>query len=231
MKRVRARLVFSALALALAAGCADGSPHVRVGTASDFSPTPGARVSVLGVFRDGRMSEDSWKPLATPVSRALGSGACSAGWGEGMREAQPELAKWVEDTAREDGVTEDLLARVAPSAKGDLMMTLMVYRYMPKSRTRPAAGQPRVQTGPPRRRGYGRIGPRPVEQEEEHVFELSASLYSVRAHKLVAEIDLRYGGDDLDEAMNAFVGKLKTVVPGASCVGWAWPDRAPTDDD
>ena len=53
--------------------------------------------------------------------------------------------------------------------------------------------------------------------EEEHLFELSASLYSVALHKLVAQIDLRYEGDDLDEAMNAFATKLRLLaIEGAA---------------
>ena len=58
--------------------------------------------------------------------------------------------------------------------------------------------------------------------QEEHLFELSASLYSVALHKLVAQIDLRYDGDDLDEAMNAFTVKLRLLLPEAKCVGWNW---------
>jgi hypothetical protein len=58
------------------------------------------------------------------------------------------------------------------------------------------------------------------------VYELSASLYSVALQKLVAQIDLRYSGDDLDEALSAFATKLRLLVPDAQCVGWTWTNDA-----
>jgi hypothetical protein len=223
------------LAFTLAgAGCADDAPHVRVGTAAGFRAPARATVSVFGVFHDGRMSEASWHPLSAKVSRALGTSACSVGWGSGLRSAEPELARWVDAETRENGVTDALLGRVAAQARGDFVMTLMVYRYMPRSQSRAAAGVARTRAlaAPPmRRRGFGRVGPRVLEEPEARVFELSASLYSVRQHALVAEIELRYAGEDLDVAMQAFATKLAAVVPGASCVGWKWPEPAPSSDD
>jgi hypothetical protein len=227
------RLACALLAVGIGAGCADASPQVRVGTSADFSPPARPTVSVFGVFHDGRMSTDSWAPLSGAVSSALGKSSCAVGWGAGLRQAEPELAQWVDDSARDNGVTDEMLGRVSTRAQGDFVMTLMVYKHMPRSRAGDPAARARARAGPPvaRRRGYGRrprLGP---EEPEDRVFELSASLYSVRGRRMVAEIDLRYAGDDLDEAMKAFATKLRGLLPGASCVGWKWPEPVVTDDD
>jgi len=220
---VTSRWILAALALA---ACADGGPSVRVETAAGYAPPRGATVSVLGVFRDGRMSRDSWDPLSAKISAALGSDkdACKAGWGRAMREAEPDLAQWLDAQTRENGMTEEALARVAPRARGDLVMTLLTYRYMPPARHAPAQARPRAQFGG--RRGYARGATRIAPEPEAHVFELSASFYSAREHKLVAEVNLRYEGDDLDEAMDAFATKLRALLPGARCAGWTWPEPA-----
>jgi len=209
-----------ALAVSMLLACADDAPSVRVETAAGFASPRGATVSVFGAFHDGRMSADAWRPLSTPLSRAFGKDACDVAWGDALREAKPDLADWVDQSTRENGITDEMLEKVAPLAKGDYVMTLVVYRYIPKSRTRPATRGAPVAGGMGRR---GRMGPRMQgpPPEESHVFELNAGFWSVREKKLVAEAALRYAGDDLDVATAAFVAKLKALLPGATCVGWS----------
>jgi len=213
-------LVFVTLAM-----CAS-STTVSVERTPDFTASSSPRISVFGVFHDGKMSEQAWSALAPSVSKALDSPACDLGYGDPLRESMPELATTIDRSVRENGIDDDVLARVAPYASGELVMVLMSYRHIPSSRRRDGGVAPRApQPARPMRRGSFRGGPtvRVGPEEEEHVFELSASLYSVRAHTLVAQIDLRHNGDDLDEAMATFTQKLRALIPGAKCVGWSWP--------
>ncbi|HEY1958154.1 MAG TPA: hypothetical protein VGH28_21185 [Polyangiaceae bacterium] len=209
-----------ALALACIAACVDEAPNVRVETAVGFASPRNATVSVFGAFHDGRMSVDAWRPLSPSISRALGKDACEVAWGDALREQKPDLADFVDQSTRENGITDELLEKVAPLARGDYVMTLVVYRYIPKSRTRLVVRAAPQARGVGRRGGMGRTQGSYPAPEESHVFELSAGFWSVREKKLVAEVSLRYDGDDLDVASAAFVAKLRAVLPGAKCVGW-----------
>ncbi len=230
------RLFVVASAVALFT-CASGLT-VRVEQTPEFVPTRGAHVSVFGVFHDGLLSDTAWNAVSPKVSAALGHPECELGYGQQLRDAKPELASSIEHDVRENGVDDNLLARVAPNATGELVMVLMSYRQIPTGRD---GGVHHAAAAQPAQPMMGRGGMRssrmgssysPGQAEEEHLFELSASLYSVALHKLVAQIDLRYEGDDLDEAMNAFAAKLRLLLPEAKCVGWTWADapKATTPD-
>jgi hypothetical protein len=201
---------------------------VRVERAPELSTNPRARVSIFGVFHDGRMSEASWGPLEPKLASVFGGKrTCEVGYGKRMRAGDAELTRAVDRMVRENGIDDEVLGKVAPAAEGDLIMVLMLYRKLPaRLRDAGAPVQP-VMAGPTMGRRMARPGgmtSRDAPPEDERVFELSASLFSRAAHKLVAQVDLRYTGDDLDEAMGEFAKKLGAVVPEATCTGWKWPD-------
>ncbi len=209
-----------AIALAGALVMCANALSVRVETAPEF--VPAHTVSVFGVFHDGRMSEPAWTALSPKISSALGKAECELGYGNRLRNGDPELASWLERNVRENGIDDTVLDKIAPYAEGDLVMVLLSYRKLPGSRD---AGV-RVRAAQPMAMGRGMARPRGsyAPPEDDHVFELSASLFSPKEHKLVAQIDLRYAGDDLDEAMGQFTAKLRGLVPGAKCAGWNWPN-------
>ncbi len=226
MSRFASGFVLGALGLLV---MCTGATTVRVEHAPEFVATAHPRVSVFGVFHDGRMSEPAWLALAPKVSRALDSPRCELGYGQRLRNTKPELASAVEKSVRENGIDDEVLAQVAPYATGDYIMVLMSYRQIPGQREGHRDGGARAapRAAPMARaggRGRGSIGRDYGPDEEDHVFELSASVYSVALHKLVAQIDLRHSGDDLDEAMDAFALKLDALMPHARCVGWSYPD-------
>jgi hypothetical protein len=203
-------------------GCA--TTTVRVDKAAEFTATRGARISVLGVFHDGRMSEPAWGTLSPKVSEALGRTFCETGYSQDLRESKPELLASIDHDVRENGIDDALLERISPNAVGDLVMVLMSYRQIPERKTTPTAQQnasPQLMSAGGRMRRGGQ-SQRYTPPEAEHLFELSASFFSVKLHKLVVQIDLRYEGDDLDEAMDAFTKKLQLTLPEAKCVGWHW---------
>jgi hypothetical protein len=181
---------------------------------------------VFGVFRDGRMDEKAWAPLEPKLAEAFGGKrTCEPGYGKRMRAGDDALAHQVDHLIRENGIDDDVLEKVAPAAQGDFILVLMLYKKVPELHD---GGVRMMRAATPM--GMGRRGGRaPMSRyappmDDEHVFELSASLFSRAAHKLVAQVDLRYTGDDLDAAMTGFAKKLETVVPGATCAGWSWPN-------
>ncbi len=203
---------------------------VHVDKAPEFAPA--RTVSVFGVFHDGRMSEPAWTALSPKISPALGKFECEPGYGNRLRGGDPALVSWIDHTVRENGIDDSVLDKVAAHAEGELVMVLLSYRKIPSWRDA-GAGRTGTRTAQPMAMGRGMARPRMstyARPEDENVFELSASLYSPKEHKLVAQIDLRYTGDDLDEAMNEFTGKLKGLVPGAKCAGWSWPSPDETAD-
>ena len=213
------------IALVGAAACAS-ELGLRVEQAPEYTPQSGAKVSVFGVFHDGRMDEKAWLPLEPKLAVAFGGKrTCEPGYGKRLRAGDDALAHTIDHLIRENGIDDDVLEKVSPAAQGDFILVLMLYKKVPQlhdggMRVR-ATAQPMGMGRRGMRQGPSRYAPPP---DDEHVFELSASLFSRAAHKLVAQIDLRYTGDDLDGAMAEFAKKLETVVPGASCVGWNWPN-------
>jgi hypothetical protein len=209
-----------------------GELGLRVEQAPEYTPQRGSKISVFGVFHDGHMDEKAWLPLEPKLSEAFGGKrGCESGYGKRMRDGDEALAHTIDHIIHENGIDDDVLEKVAPAAQGDFVLVLMSYRKLPQfrdhdgGRGRAAApAAPAVGMGRRGMRGQGG-GATPNFQalDEEHVFEISASLFSRAAHKLVAQVDLRYTGDDLDAAMVEFVKKLETVVPGATCAGWNWP--------
>jgi hypothetical protein len=205
---------------------------LRVEQAPEYTPQNGSKISVFGVFHDGRMDEHAWLPLEPKLAEAFGGArTCEPGYGKRMREGDDALSHQVDHLVRENGIDDDVLEQVAPAAQGDFILVLMLYKKVPQLRDHDGGARVSAAASP---MGMGRRGGRggapsryvpPVD--DDHVFELSASLFSRAAHKLVAQLDLRYTGDDLDAAMSAFAKKLETVMPGATCAGWNWP----TPDD
>jgi hypothetical protein len=52
------------------------------------------------------------------------------------------------------------------------------------------------------------------------VFEVSASLYSVKSKESVGTIGMSYLGPSVDDAFRKFSERLAAELPGARCAGW-----------
>ncbi len=234
-------MVVTVVALAAGAsvlvGCNSGDTrdaHFTTKFASDFAPTR-RTVSVLGVYEDGRMSSRGWLALGPRVVDALHAGGCDVGY-DAVASANGPLAAAIDDYARANGPTDDLLAQISPAAKGDLVLLLTLAGKVPHRGTE--AGAPRAaptqQPGGSRGRGMrGGARTRGMSNPESvdlNVLDLSASLYSVAQARSVALVAMQYSGASLDEAIAQFAAKLGQSVPGLQCVGWNWdakidPDR------
>jgi hypothetical protein len=225
---MRSLLLACALSLASASCADDFSVNVRY--ASGYHPTRAA-VSVLGVFRNGRMSTESWGPLSGPLSAALGgSEACEPVFGERLQRENEELYQSIDGEVRDAGITEELLGRLGPRAKGDLILTISVHGGIADSTTEHRTSATQVPNMPSPMRSAGARGARgarggqnrevPPRGPYSRGLELIASLYSVREHTPVARLQVTYGGTSTEEALRRFTAEIGAMAPGSTCRGW-----------
>jgi hypothetical protein len=211
--------------------CDEGDAHFTTKLASDFTPAH-RTVSVLGVYKDGRMSSDGWQALAPRVAPALGAANCDVGY-EILRSANGALADAIDEYARANGPTDDLLVQLTPAAKGDLVLVLTFAGELPQ-RMSDAGAPPRAPPpSAPRGRGGGRMGgmrgashmrgsARSESTADTNLLDISASLFSVSQTRSVALVAMRYSGKSVDDAIAKFAAQLARAFPDAVCVGWNW---------
>jgi hypothetical protein len=222
---------FAVVAASMA--CADTNPHVVAQFAANFAPA-GRSVSVFGVFKDGRMSSSHWSMLSTRLAAGIGGEACENGF-DTLTSSAPATADAIAHYAMAEGPDDTLLAKVAPSASGDLVLVLGIAGQLQAPAAHNAqAGAPSASTSiasSPRMSGHGghrapyaTMGntPRRETTQEADTLDLTASFYSVKAMGFVALIQLKYAGTDVDEALKEFALLLSQKLPQLHCVGWAW---------
>jgi hypothetical protein len=216
---------------AATASCLDDA-SVDVKFAQGFTPAR-ATVSVLGVFRDGRMSTEAWGPIGPSLSASLGGqSTCEAAYGDRLQQENQELYASIDADVRANGITDDLLTKLAPRAEGELILTISIHGSTPAATVeteQPAQGS--AMPGP--MRGGGTAGRARAGQRQGPLrtrvgpkgLELSASLFSVRLHQSVARVRVIYTGASVEEAVQRFVAALGTAVPGSTCRGWSWGEH------
>jgi hypothetical protein len=217
------------LVLATLFACDEGDARFTTKFASDFAPTQHA-VSILGVYRDGRMSPHSWEVLSRFLTQAMGSPNCDIGY-DSLASSSSALADAIDAYTKEDGPTDDLLAQLAPAAQGDLVLVLIFAGKLPQHpsdagppHAAQAAPSPRGGRGGGGRRGGGRMGggPKPEGAADTNVLDVSASLFSVVQRRSVALVGMQYSGSSVADAMTRFAAKLAQSVPNMKCAAWNW---------
>jgi hypothetical protein len=73
-------------------------------------------VSVFGIFRNGRISPEAWEDFGKALSTPFSEGLCEAAYDVVFADAYPELATVIDDYAKENGVSDELLEKFAPLA-------------------------------------------------------------------------------------------------------------------
>jgi hypothetical protein len=213
----------------LAASCGSAEPQAKYAPGFERSAH---RVSVLGVFRDGRMDEAAWKEFEAPVGNLLGAGPCAAAFGDHLRRDAPALFSALDEQARQDGVTPDLLDGFASHTAADLVLVIYLYGQ-PASTDRHPSGNaqalspnaPTATVGGRRsgRRGRGSGQPPPeAASEDAPGFEVGLSLFAPNRHEFVAEVELKSPGATVNEAAQRVAQKLGELIPGSSCAAWSW---------
>ena len=218
------RALLALILATLCAACDEVGSSVNVKTAPGFTPGP-ATVSVLGVFRDGRMSTDAWTPLGPPLSAALGQMAdlCDVAYSERLQQAQPDLYTFLEEDTRMNGITEDMLTKMAPKAEGDLILTVTIHGRIVQAAAHDdmaPQSQPAIRPGAGRARPGAR--PSPSRGTAPGGLQFTATLFSVPKQKSVARMNMAYGGTSVEEAFRRFAEEVAKLVPGGTCKGWKW---------
>lgn len=205
------------LLAALATGCADHQFSVQY--APEFSRAGIRTVSVFGIFRDGRMSPDAWDLLGPRLSAPFGKGVCETAYTDRLVSSEPALSSAVDDFARANGVTDELLDQFVPMAEGDAILLVTVAGRPPQTTHEGTAS-----TRPPPTMGsvshHG--GMRQVDRTttDHNSFDLTAVLFSTRLHRSVAAVAMTYTGKSIDEAYARFATRLGTELQGTACTGW-----------
>jgi hypothetical protein len=151
-------VALSLLTVAAFTACAtpgEGPPEVNVVPAPEAAVPES--VSVFGIFRNGRMSPESWEDLGKALSAPFSAGICKAAYDVVFTDANPELADAIDDYTKENGVSDELLAKFAPIAKGDTILLIAIDGQLPK----PAAAgaeKPATPAQTPSSSGQGNYG-------------------------------------------------------------------------
>ena len=226
-----------ALALAvfsLASACSDEA-QFTMRFASDFNPSRHT-VSVLGVFRDGQMSNEAWESLGSKLSAPFAS-TCDTAYAALVTSNQP-LSSAIDDYVRANGPGDELLEQLAPAATGDLIAVFTVAGHVAGKAASPPDTSNVQQSSPMTGAGGGKYrGSRPggvnggrgmPKAPAIASFEVSVSFYSVAQKRAVGMVALQYEGTSQDEALQRMAQKLGLTLPGAKCAGWDW--KAKVDD-
>jgi hypothetical protein len=212
--------------VALAASSVACAPKARwdAKVAPGYTPS-GHTVSVFGVYKDGQLSSEAWSELRPRFEPLLGQRGCEVALGDALAGAA--LSAAVEDYARTNGPTEDLLAQLAPAAGGDLILVLVEAGSLPPQEEKPDVASTPAQ-GPSPTATHGAAGlaayaPKKRSGSESHdVLQLSASLFSVAQGRSVASVDMQYSGDSVGEAESEFAARVGRLLPAATCKAWDW---------
>jgi hypothetical protein len=183
------------------------------------------RVSTFGLKRDGLMMRDGWRALGPEQPSPFGANACEVAYSAQTFSNQADLGAAFDEYTRAHGVTDELLAAVAPAAQGDAILFVTI------------SGHPQF-TGDSAPPSAAAMGPRGASSMPVGVFGLErggaatggaeggfivdAVVFSVAQKRSVAELRLRYTGKRIDEAFQMFNQRFDAEFPGAVCAGWNW---------
>jgi hypothetical protein len=206
--------------------CESSDARVATNFASGFTPEHHT-VSVLGVYKDGQMSIDSWNTSSARLSPSLGAAACVAGYSDDLRAANADLSSAVEDYARSNGPTDDMLTQLAPAAKGDLVVVFTLAGKLPGPKSKDPGSGNSAPTGAVGGGGHAHAGlhrssPVAAAAAAENTLEIGATIFSVAQGRSVGQISMQYSGTSIDDAMTKFSARLAQELPQAQCSGWDW---------
>ena len=202
--------------------CGGGSARFTTQTAAGLVPAPHT-VSVLGVYKDGRMALGSWNKLAPHFASALGSAPCEIGF-DALVTSNQDLANSIDEYARDQGPTSQLLTALAPAARGDLLMvvTLASRPLEDPAEAGPPVGAPVPNGMVTQRKRHSHGQNAAGNAVDPNRLEVSASLFSVTQNHPVLLVSLSYAGQNTEDALTRFSAELARAIPNSRCVGWNW---------
>lgn len=214
--------VISSAALVLTGlGCGPSGSGAAFDTklASDFQPAHHS-VSVLGVYKDGRMALGSWDSLGPYFAPALGPAPCQAGY-DALVSSNQDLANAIDAYARDEGPSAKLLSQIAPAAQGDLILVVTYAGKIPEKQ----GEDPRAQAAPVNngmgtsRRRHRSASPNATGRSDDQL-DIAASLFSVPLNRSVAIVNMTYRGESVKDAMTRFGAEVARALPDLKCAPW-----------
>lgn len=225
------RFFDSARVVAVAASMVSCTPRLQWDTklAPGFTAS-GHTVSVFGVYKDGQMSPEAWDALRPRLEPLLGGRACEIARGDSLAQDESPVLAAVDEYARTNGPTDDLLAQLGPAARGDLILVVVEAGNLPPPDPKATVVDSPGPAGPSAQgssgsnsSGLSTFAPkRHSGAKNQDVLQLSASLFSVSQGRSVALVDLQYSGESVDEAIAEFAARVGRLFPGTTCAGWNW---------
>ena len=229
------------LALALTTtACGEAGVYWDVKFSPGYAPGP-TTVSVLGVYQDGRMSNELRDEVLRGLAPELGQPTCEIAWDDRLRAAEPDLYEEVDRTTQSDGITEDVLDKFTEWSEGDaiLVVSLNIRRANQDQRgngsigtmtqgglggssfNRPGGPMPgsRGRTGAPL--PPGAVRPNTWQGQQIRV---SGILFSAKTHAPMGRIILNYLGTNIEDALRRFSKKFGEEMRGSVCKGWKLPE-------
>jgi hypothetical protein len=225
-----------ALAAALATcSCGEAGVFYDVKYSPGFSSGP-VTVSVLGVYQDGRMSNELRDEVDARLAPVLGQPTCEVGWGDKLRTAEPDFFEEMDRATQADGITEETLDRFSGWAEGDAILVVSLNVRRGSTQPMPQTGTGTMNsglggsnfnrgTGPlPGSRGRGGAPPtpgaiRPGTWQGQQI-RIAGIFFSAKTHGPMGRIVLNYLGTNIDDALRRFVRKINEELPGSVCKGW-----------
>ncbi len=70
------------------------------------------------------MNRESWIQVGPPLSALLGQRSCEAAFSDELANDNPELYTAFDESVKSEGISEELLTRLAPYAEGSLILVV-----------------------------------------------------------------------------------------------------------
>jgi hypothetical protein len=223
-------IAFAGVVALAASACADEAFTVQY--APDYVRAP-ANVSFFGVYQDGRVNSEAWDQFGVRMAHAFVGAPCEVMYGNELTAQNSDLAGAIDSTTRADGVSDGLLEKISPMAKGDLIVVLAISGHPPQplgdAGAAPPPPPPTSRYGGRHGRRYGGGGGSPEPTTDQNVFELAATMYSVKAKHSVAVVAMAYTGSSVTDALAKFTAKFSAEMAGSRCVGWSFDQKIDAD--
>ena len=204
---------------------------VTVQRVASYAPH-GTTLSVLGVFKNGRMDPGAWNEWAPTIVAAVGDETCTAAFDDRMEKAAPALFTELDEQTRQDGITDELLDRAASNARGGAILVVEVFGGVSPVK-KPGNEAPAPAAPPPstmRGQGRGRrrsMAPSAAPPRQSHdQLDVSVGVYSLHEHQVMASVEMHADAGGSSDELRAFSDKIRAMLHGAKCAGWAWQDEA-----
>lgn len=201
-----------------ALGCTTGEARFETKYAASFEARS-VRASVLGVYRDGRLSEPAWAALVPHLPAGLRTPGCGPGFGEGLKVQNAKVFDAIEARTKRAVVDDELLEMIAPAASADFILSFAIYEDGGNGYATQSLGRVLVAHGGP---PIGSDLSTPLVSRKTPGVEMAGYLYSRSSLQTVAAVTMQFPGAGLQEAAATFGQEFVAALPPLTCGDWRW---------